>query len=120
MSAAHEQKRPSQPLETGDSKMKNTTHDAVMAEVFRQDPAYAVALLNSVLEEGKLDELVTALNQLAKAFGGVAEVDESSQTQLNRTLPESGKPEISSLAAMLKAIGLRLTVEQIQQPVHHE
>jgi DNA-binding phage protein len=102
------------------SKMKNTTHDAVMAEVFRQDPAYAVALLNSVLEEGKLDELVIALNQLAKAFGGVDKVSDLNQTQLDCARPESGKPEISSLAAMLKAIGLRLTVEPIHQPLARE
>jgi DNA-binding phage protein len=94
--------------------MNDAAHNAVMAEVFRQDPAYAVALLNSVLEEGKLDELVIALNQLAKAFGEVPELGEPGQAQLDHAMIESDKPKVSSLAAMLKAIGLRLTVQQVQ------
>lgn len=47
--------------------MKDITHDAVMAEIFRQDPAYAADLLNSILEDGDQGELLIALRQMTEA-----------------------------------------------------
>lgn len=100
--------------------MKDRAHDDAMAEVFRTDPAYAVELLNSILEDGDQGELLIALRQMTKAFGGVPKVAEQAslnRTQLYRTLSASGNPEISSLLAILKAMGLRLAVQPIQTPV---
>ena len=51
--------------------MKDRTHDEAMAELFKQDPAYALELLNGILEDGEQGELLIALRQMAKAFGGV-------------------------------------------------
>lgn len=56
--------------------MKSRAHDEAMAEVFRQDPAYAVDLLNSILKDGSQGELLIALRQMEKAFGGVPKVTE--------------------------------------------
>jgi probable addiction module antidote protein len=87
-----------------------------MAERFRQEPEYAVALLNSILEDGEQAELLIALRQVTKAFGGVQTVAENAglnPTQLYRTLSEQGNPELRSLSAILKAMGLRLAVERI-------
>ncbi|AYZ81346.1 TPA: XRE family transcriptional regulator [Klebsiella pneumoniae] len=39
-----------------------------MAEAFRKDPAYAVELLNSILEDGDQDELLIARRQITEAF----------------------------------------------------
>lgn len=100
--------------------MKERTHDEAMAEMFRQDPAYAVQLLNSILEDGEQSELLITLRQMAKAFGGVQTVAETahlSTTQLYRTLSPDGNPVLSSLSAILKAMGLRLAVQSIQ-PQH--
>ena len=44
-------------------------HDDAMAEAFRKDPAYAVELLNSILEDGDQGELLIALRQMTKAAG---------------------------------------------------
>jgi probable addiction module antidote protein len=88
-----------------------------MAELFQQDPAYALALLNSILEDGEQGELLIALRQMSKAFGGVQSVAEKANlnsTQLYRTLSEEGNPALSSLAAILKAMGLRLAVERVK------
>jgi probable addiction module antidote protein len=88
-----------------------------MAELFQQDPAYALALLNSILEDGEQGELLIALRQMTKAFGGVQSVAEKANlnsTQLYRTLSEEGNPALSSLAAILKAMGLRLAVERVK------
>ncbi|MGC9225603.1 MAG: DNA-binding protein [Terracidiphilus sp.] len=88
-----------------------------MAEIFRKDPAYAVQLLNSILEDGEQGELMIALRQLATAFGGVRTVAKKAQlnpTQLYRTLSSDGNPGFRSLAAILKAMNLRLEVKRVR------
>src|SRR5579871_2646920 len=60
----------------GEQMMKDRTHDEAMAEIYREDPAYAVQLLNSILEDGDQSELLIALRQMTKAFGGVQAVAE--------------------------------------------
>jgi len=90
-----------------------------MAEVFCKDPAYAVELLNSILEDGDQGELLIALRQMTKAFGGVPRVAEQAHlnpTQLYRTLSPTGNPAVSSLAVILKAMGLQLAVRLIKPP----
>jgi probable addiction module antidote protein len=97
--------------------MKDRTHDEAMAELFKQDPAYALELLNSIVEDGDQGELLIALRQMTKAFGGVQSVAEKANlnpTQLYRTLSEQGNPELRSLSAILKVMGLRLAVERIR------
>ena len=97
--------------------MRDRAHDEAMAELFQQDPAYALELLNSILEDGEQSELLIALRQMTKAFGGVQSVVEKANlnsTQLYRTLSEEGNPALSSLAAILKAMGLRLAVERVK------
>lgn len=93
--------------------MKDKSHDDAMAEVFRDDPAYAIEMLNSIIEEGDQGELMITLRQMAKAFGGVQAVAEQARlnpTQLYRTLSPQGNPVLSSLSAILGAMGLRLAV----------
>ena len=97
--------------------MRDRARDEAMAEMFHQDPAYALELLNSILEDGEQGELLIALRQMTKAFGGVQSVAEKANlnsTQLYRTLSEEGNPALSSLAAILKAMGLRLAVERVK------
>lgn len=97
--------------------MRDRTHDEAMAELFREDPTYALELLNGILEEGEQGELLIALRQMTKAFGGVQSVAEKANlnaTQLYRTLSEAGNPELRSLSAILKVMGLRLAVERIR------
>jgi probable addiction module antidote protein len=97
--------------------MRDRTHDEAMAELFQQDPAYALELLNGIIEDGEQGELLIALRQMTKAFGGVQAVAENANlnpTQLYRTLSEKGNPELRSLSSILKAMGLRLTVERVR------
>ena len=89
-----------------------------MAELFRDDPAFATKYLNDVLYDGDQADLLIALRQLAQAFGGVPAIAEKAQlnaTQLYRTLSAEGNPELRSLTAVLKAMGMRLAV----QPIRH-
>jgi probable addiction module antidote protein len=95
-------------------KARDRSHDDAMAESFRRDPGYAAEMLNAILADGDQAELLIALRQMAKAYGGVQEVAakaELNPTQLYRTLSEDGNPALSSFSAILKAMGLRLEVK---------
>lgn len=76
--------------------MKDRAHDDAMAEVFRKNRAYAVELLNSILEDGDQGELLIALRQMTKACGGVSKAAEKAHlngTHTYRTLSVKGNPE---------------------------
>lgn len=93
--------------------MKDRSHDQAMAELFGEDLAFAADYLTSVLQEGEQANVMIALRQMAIAFGGVSVIAEKVQlnpTQLYRTLSATGNPELRSLSAVLKAMGLQLAV----------
>lgn len=99
--------------------MRDRTHDDAMAEVFRDDPGYAVQLLNSILEDGDQGELLITLRQMTKAVDGVQTVADTahlSATQLYRTLSPDGNPVLSNLSDIFRATGLRLAVQPVQPP----
>ena len=100
----------------GELTMKSKPNDAAMAELYRDDPALALELINGILEDGNQAELLIVLRQMAQAFGGVQAVAEQAHlnpTQLYRTLSPKGNPALSSLSAILKAMGLRLAVQRL-------
>lgn len=47
--------------------MKDRCHDEAMAEMFKEDPAFAVELVNSILDDGDQDDLQIAFRQMGKA-----------------------------------------------------
>ncbi|MGA2252179.1 addiction module antidote protein [Terracidiphilus sp.] len=97
--------------------MRSQSNDDAMAEIFIKEPEYALYLLNDILKDGDQSELLIMLRIMAKAFGGVQKVAEEAglnPTQLYRTLSSQGNPEFRSLAAILKAMGLRLAVERVE------
>ncbi len=96
--------------------MRSRANDDAMSELYREDPAFAMRVMNSVLEDGDQPGLLVLLRQLTSAFGGVQAIAARAKlnpTQLYRTLSERGNPELSTLMAILGAMGLRLTVQQI-------
>ena len=98
--------------------MNDRPHDEAMAEVFSNDPAYAAELLNSILADGDQAELLIALRQMAGGFGGVrgvAKVAGLNPNQLYRMLSAEGNPEFRSLSTVLRAMGLRLAVQPIEE-----
>lgn len=101
--------------------MKSRSHDTAMAELYRNDPALAIEVINSVLADGDQAELLIALRHLTLAFGGVQAVATEANlnpTQLYRTLSPAGNPALSSLRAILRAMGLRLSI-QPAAPAHN-
>jgi len=85
-----------------------------------KDAEFAAEYLNASLEdadESADERFLMALRQVAKAHGmtAVAEKSGMARQAMYRALSESGNPELSSLRALLDAMGLRLAVEQKQQ-----
>jgi probable addiction module antidote protein len=77
-----------------------------------KDPEYAAGYLNAVLEEGDDAAFLLALRDVAEAYG-VTEV--SRRAELNREhvytlLSEQGNPRLSSLWALLDALGMTLRI----------
>jgi probable addiction module antidote protein len=98
--------------------MKDISHDDAMAELFREDPAAAAATLDAILADGDQGEMLVTLRQMTKAFGGmpaVAKAADLNATQLYRTLSEKGNPEVRSLNAVLRTMGLRLAVQPLRE-----
>ena len=96
--------------------MRSRAHDDAMAELYRSDPAFALEVINGLLAEGDQAEMLIVLRHMALAFGGVQAVAEQAHlnpTQLYRTLSPIGNPALSSLTAILKAMGLRLAVQPL-------
>lgn len=99
--------------------MKDREHDEAMAEMYREDPAYALQLLNSILEDGEQGELMLTLRQMAKGYGGVQAIAGRAglnPTQLYRTLSRDGNPTLSTFLALLKTMGMRLSVQAFGDP----
>ncbi len=100
----------STPAKTG---VKTVDHDLAVIEMFREDPEFAAEYLNSVLADGDQKELMLAMRRMADAFGGVPEIAKRANLHaktLYRTLSVQGNPELKSLVALLKAMGLRIAV----------
>lgn len=103
--------------------MKNATsisHEEATIQEFKNNPQEAAAYLSAVLEDGEQEEVLIALRRITASFGGVPKLAE--HTDLNaktlyRTLSARGNPEMKSLMAILKAMGMRLAVEPIE-PAH--
>ena len=78
-----------------------------------QDPKNAAAYIEVALTEGDSGDLLHALRNVAEARGGIAHIAEKTglnREALYRTLSKRGNPQLKSLAAILGASGLRLSV----------
>ena len=85
---------------------------------------FAVAYLNVLIDDADEEELTAALGRLARASGGpkLVEKVELSAPSFYRTLCRRGNPELKSVAALLKAMGIRLALQPLgdeNQPLQH-
>jgi probable addiction module antidote protein len=86
-------------------------------EQLRKDPEFAVEYLKSALESLNDPEdrgaSLTMLRALAEAYGGLGVIAVSaglSREALYRSLSPKGNPTLKTLVAVLKPMGLRLSV----------
>jgi len=69
--------------------------------------------LNTVLEEGSDDEIITAIGYIAKAIGmsKIAEETGMSRPSLYKALSEGAKPQFSTIVKVLNAVGTEIKVK---------
>ena len=94
------------------------SHDEATIRELRKSPRFAAEYLRAALEDA--DEprvLLIALRRIAEARGGIAKVAKAAgieRESLYRALSVRGNPRLSTLVAVTKAVGLKLTVEATQ------
>ena len=71
--------------------------------------------LNTVLEEGSNDEIVSAIGHVAKAIGmtKIAEETGLSRPSLYKALSSGAKPQFSTILKVLRAVGGQLKINPI-------
>ncbi|PYU81580.1 MAG: putative addiction module antidote protein [Acidobacteria bacterium] len=92
----------------------SVSQDQTIVRRLRKDPEFAAQYLKAALEdEDEPRVLLIALRHLAQARGiaRVARAAGIERESLYRALSVRGNPRLSTLVAVTKAIGLRLTVE---------
>ena len=90
------------------------SHDEAIIRRIRRNPQFASEYLRAALEE--TDEprvLLLALRHVAQARGiaKIAKAAGVERESLYRALSANGNPRLSTLHAVAKAVGLRLTLE---------
>ena len=90
------------------------SHDEAIVRRLRKNPEFAAEYFKAALEDA--DEprvLLIALRHLAQAQGiaKIAKAAGVERESLYRALSSNGNPRLSTLFAVAKAVGLKLTVE---------
>lgn len=85
-----------------------------------KDPQYAQTYLEVALEdllsEGDMRGFLLALQQLAKAKGGIAQLAAQSgltRESLYKTLSSTGNPKFQTVLSIIHALGMRLRCEAV-------
>ena len=92
----------------------SVANDEVIIAEIRDNPEFAASYLAAAIEEA--DEpgvLLIALRQIAEARGGMAKVAKDAGIQresLYRALSKRGNPRLTTLLAIIRAMGMTLTV----------
>ncbi len=81
-----------------------------------QNADEAVEYLNAALEDGEPEVFLLALKDVVDSYGGMSKLATSTslnRENLYRMLSTKGNPELKSLRALLRAMGMQLTVRQL-------
>jgi probable addiction module antidote protein len=92
----------------------STSHDEAKIRRIRKDPEFAAEYLKAALEDtDDPSVLLIALRHVAQArdVAAVAKAAGIKRESLYRALSARGNPSLSTLLAVAKAVGLKLTVE---------
>ena len=81
------------------------------------EPKYAIGYLNAALEDEDQRVFLLALRDVAEARGlsQVAREAQLNRENLYRMLSPNGNPQLSSLTARLRSLGLRLAIQPDRQ-----
>lgn len=93
------------------------SHNRAVVRYLRQSPDFAVEYVKAaLLDENEPRVLLRALRHLVQAegIGRVAKAARIKRESLYRALSVRGDPRLSTLLAVTRALGLRLTVKAAQ------
>ena len=99
--------------------MPTKSYDEFLRRELRE-PEMAAEYLSAALEEGSVAQFLLALRNVAEAHGGVgvlSNITELNRQSLYKTMSERGNPTLSSLLAILHAIGIDVTFRPIRSVV---
>jgi probable addiction module antidote protein len=93
----------------------SVSHRERLIEELRADPELAAEYLNAAAEDGDPRIYLSALRTVAEAQGmaKIAKAAGVPRESLYRALSSAGNPRLTTLHAILKAAGLRMTVQRI-------
>jgi probable addiction module antidote protein len=95
----------------------SVSHEEAIVRELRERPEFAAEYLRAALEdEVEPRVLLLALRRVAEARGGIAKIAKAAGVEresLYRALSRRGNPRLSTLVAVTKAVGLKLTVEAV-------
>ena len=91
------------------------SNEKAIVQELRDDPEFAAEYLKAAMEDSNDPKvLLLALRHIAEASGGIAKIAKAAgieRESLHRALSARGNPRFSTLAAVAKAVGLKITVE---------
>lgn len=100
-----------------EARPPSVSYEAWLIERLK-DPAEAAAYVEAAIEDGDQPALMMALRHVAQAQGGMAKLARKlklTREATCRMLSVSGNPQLCSLAAILDAAGLRLSVQPVRR-----
>jgi probable addiction module antidote protein len=96
-------------------KRARISHDDAVIRELQDNPEFASEYLKAAMEDADEPQvLLIALRRVAEARGGVAKVAKAAgieRESLYRALSPRGNPRLSTLFAVMNAVGLKLTVD---------
>jgi probable addiction module antidote protein len=94
------------------------SHNEAVIRRLHEDKQFATEYLRAALDDSEDPQvLLLALRRIAEARGGVAKIAKKAgieRESLYRVLSANGNPRLSTLLAVTKAVGVKLTVETIE------
>ena len=106
------------PIRSGRTAKRASPSRPFSAADHLRSEAEIAAYIEAMLEDGDVRAVPVALRTMVDAVGGMAALAEKtglSRETLYRTLSECGNPRLDTLAVILAAFGLRLTVQPAQK-----
>ncbi len=97
----------------------SVSNDEVIIAEIRDNPEFAAAYLAAAMEStDQPGVLLIALRQIAEARGGMARIAKEAGLQresLYRALSKRGNPRLTTLLAVIQALGMNLTVGRLNK-----
>ena len=100
-------------------RKKPGDHEKHLIRRFKENPRNAVDYLNACLEDNDPRVFLLALQDVARAFGGMTRLAKKtgiSREHLYTTLSENGNPAFSNLNRVLSALDFKMEIKKKTQP----